>query len=108
MEPSKGATILGTRYVGPVEAAIIERTSMVPNSDVSDNPKLVFYTPEPPVRSASQARAMYQLPFTPTHVVELDTSEVHNTYGGNVEGGSGIELATADEIPAIKLTTLDK
>ncbi len=56
--------------------------------------------------SASAAQDAYQLGSTPTHAVELDTSGVHNTYGGNVENGNGIELITHDQIPATKVTKL--
>jgi RHS repeat-associated protein len=100
------AVMTGTRYVGPAEAAIIGETGMVPNVTLRGELKAVFYTPESPMSSASAAQDAYQLGTTPTHAVELDTSGVHNTYGGNVENGNGIELITHDQIPATKVTKL--
>ena len=101
------ALTTGTRYVGAGEAAVIEQTGMVPNTNAAGAAKQVFYTPEPPMSSASAAQDAYQLPSTPTHAVELDTSNVHNTYGGNVENGNGVELITHDKIPAKNVTKLD-
>ena len=101
------AVMTGTRYVGAGEAAVIEQTGMVPNTNAAGALKQVFYTPESPLTSASAAQEAYQLPSTPTHAGELDTSAVHNTYGGNVENGTGIELITEDPIPATKITKLD-
>jgi hypothetical protein len=102
-----GGVMTGTRYVGAAEAATIEQTGMVPNTNAFNVPKQVFYTPEPPMSSASAAQEAYQLGSTPTHAVELDTSGVHNTYGGNVENGSGIELITPDTIPATRVRKLE-
>jgi RHS repeat-associated protein len=102
-----GGVMTGTRYVGTGEAALIEQTGMVPNTTASGAAKPIFYTPESPMSSASAAQDAYQLPSTPTHAVELDTSAVHNTYGGNVENGNGIEVVTHDKIPATKITKLD-
>jgi len=108
MGSTMGAVMTGTRYVGAGEAAVISETGMVPNTNALGAPKQVFYTPESPMSSASAAQDAYQLPSTPTHAVELDTSGVNNTYGGNVENGNGIELITHDKIPATKITKLDK
>jgi len=80
---------------------------MVPNTNVAGAAKPVFYTPESPLSSASEAQSTYQLGDTPTHAAELDTSRIHNTYGGNVENGSGIEMTTQDQIPVTKLNKLD-
>jgi hypothetical protein len=96
----------GTRYVGSAEAEVIRGTGMVSNVDAAGVPKTIFYTPEAPLSSASAAQEAYQLPNTPTHAVELDPSNIENTYGGNVEGGSGIELTTKQSIPAVRIVPL--
>jgi hypothetical protein len=107
-EEGAGAIISsGTRYVGADEAQLIKETGMVPNTNAAGVPKTIFfYTPEDPLTSASAAQEAYQLSSTPTHVVELDPSRIVNTYGGNVEGGSGIELTTKQPIPALRVTPL--
>jgi hypothetical protein len=90
------AVSTGTRYVGPGEAQVIMDTGMVPDTDAAGAPKPVFYTPEDPMVDASAAEIQnaYQLPNTPTHIVTLDTTGISNSYGGNVEGGTGIEMIT--------------
>jgi hypothetical protein len=70
--------------------------------------KNFFYTPEDPMGSASAAQAAYNLDTTPSSVVTFDASGLRNLYGGNVEGGTGIELIAqpTQPIPATSLTPL--
>jgi RHS repeat-associated protein len=104
----EAALATGTRYVGPQEAQLIEDTGLVPNTDVALNPKSVFYTPESPLSSASEAQQAYQLGSTPTHVVELDTTNISNTYGGNVDGSPWhTEMITHDQIPVTNISKLN-
>lgn len=103
---SGGVISSGTRYVGSGEAQVINDTGMVPNTNAAGAPKTIYYTPEAPLNSASAAQQAYQLPVTPDFAVELNPSGITNTYGGTVEGGSGIELTTNQPIPAIRITPL--
>jgi RHS repeat-associated protein len=98
----------GTRYVGAGEATLIEGTGMIPNTNAQGVLKNFFYTPEDPMGSASAAQAAYNLDTTPSSVVTFDASGLRNLYGGNVEGGAGIELIAqpTQPIPATSLTPL--
>jgi hypothetical protein len=98
----------GYRYVGPEEAAKIAETGRVPNVSKSGISKSVFYTPEKPLFSASQAQNVYNLNGVPTHRIGLNTAKTTNIYGGNVDGGVGIELVTQEEIPAVDIQELGK
>jgi RHS repeat-associated protein len=99
----------GYRYVGTEEAEYVMRTGNVPNTYKDGiTPKGVLYTPEEGVTFASQAQQIYNLPSKPTYRIGLDTSNVTNVYGGNVEGGTGVEMMTRDEIPATSIVKLDK
>ena len=96
----------GTRYVGSNEARAIQNGGMtVPNTNAAGVPKQVFYTPEDPMYGSTpqEIKDAYQLPSMPTHIVTLDTTGISNSYGGNVEGGTGIELITGQPIPAISV-----
>jgi len=101
-----GGKPTGYRYVGAEEAAKAARTGYVPNATRSGGSKPVFYTPEEPISSASQAQKVYNLPKTPTHRIGLDTSKTTNMYGGNVGGGSGIEMMANERIPATDIYIL--
>ena len=96
------------RYVGPGEAAEALKTGYAPNYDQYGKPKTVYYTPDPPLTSASQAQQTYNLPNTPTHRLNLDTSRVTNTYGGNGQGINGIEMMTNNKIPVKSIQELDE
>jgi RHS repeat-associated protein len=102
------AVTSGTRYVGAGEAALIEETGMIPNTNAAGALKNFFYTPEDPMSSASAAQAAYNLDTTPSSVATFDASGLSNLYGGNVEGGSGIELIAqpTQPIPATSLSRL--
>ncbi len=102
------AVASGTRYVGAGEAALIQDSGMIPNTNAQGALKLFFYTPEDPMSSASAAQAAYNLDTTPTAVTTFDASGLSNWYGGNVEGGTGIEMIAqpANPIPATSLTPL--
>jgi hypothetical protein len=57
------------------------------------------YTPEDPMSSASGAQAAYNLGTTPSSTVAFDASGLTNIYGGNVEGGTGLELVAQPTQP---------
>jgi RHS repeat-associated protein len=96
----------GYRYVGPEEAAKAAKTGYAPNVDRYSKPKSVFYTPEEPLASASQAQNVYNLKDLPTHRMGLDTSKTTNIYGGNVAGGTGVEMITSEKIPVVDIQEL--
>jgi hypothetical protein len=112
LEASAASTALavtsGTRYVGAGEAALIEEAGMIPNTNAAGALKYLFYTPEEPMSSASGAQAAYNLGTTPSSVVTFDAPGLTNIYGGNVEGGTGIELIAqpTQPIPATSITPL--
>jgi hypothetical protein len=99
------------RYVSSTEAQIAEDTGYIPNVDRFGNPKTVFVTPEEPVLSATDAESAYQIgaqnPLgpgaTPTHVIIGNAEGITFDYGGNVEGGTGIELSTQQRIPVLNV-----
>ena len=100
----------GTRYVGEGETALIEETRMVPNTNRAGALKPVYFTPEDPNWGASPEaiKNAYQLPEAPTHIVTLDTSDVTNSSGGNVNGSPyNIGQITDQEIPATGITPID-
>jgi len=103
-------TEIATRYVGDGEAeAIMNNNGIVPNVK-SDGITLknVFYTNDLPLNSASGAQQAYQLPNTPTYRVTVITREVVNIYGGNVQGGTGSELITRQQMQAIEVIKLNQ
>ena len=99
------------RYVGPIEARIAQETGFIPNVDRFGNPKTVFVAPEEALTSPEQAESIYRIgaqnPLgptpTPTHVIIGNSEGVIFDYGGYVEGGSGIELTTQQQIPVISV-----
>ncbi|MDP2905898.1 MAG: RHS repeat-associated core domain-containing protein [Candidatus Omnitrophota bacterium] len=103
---ANGLLTIGYRYVGEKEAAEIGRTGKVPNMNARNESKNVCYTPDSPVDSASEAKKKYNLKNNPTHRVDLDISNTKADYGGNVEGGKGIEMTTRKQIPAKDVTKL--
>jgi RHS repeat-associated protein len=107
-EAGAAAVMTGTRYVGAGEAAYIESNGTIPITDAAGAAKQFFYTPEDPMSSASAAQAAYNLPYTPSAVTTFDGTGISNSYGGNVDGGTGIELIgqPSQPIPATSLTPL--
>ena len=103
---SNAAESVGTRYVGASEAQTIKETGIVPNVTRRGQAKDVFYTPEAPLDSASEAQRVYNLPETPTHRVTVDTTKAAPDYAGSVTGGSGIEATTRQQLPAVRVEEL--
>lgn len=102
-EQSLGDIGTVTRYVGPIEAQIANETGYIPNVDQFGVPKDVYVTPEAPVATPGEASSTYQIQ-TPTHVIVGDASGISFNYGGNVAGGTGIEMTTTSQIPVISVT----
>ncbi|MBF0618719.1 MAG: VCBS repeat-containing protein [Candidatus Omnitrophica bacterium] len=88
----------GSRYIGDKEAQFIKDNGFVPNTHADGTAKNVFYTNDAPISSGSQAQQVYQLENVPTHRVSFSTDGVTNIYGGNVSGGSGVEMVTRQKI----------
>jgi RHS repeat-associated protein len=101
------------RYVGSAEARIAESTQRVPNVKLSGEPKNVFYSPQK-YTSATEAEAALRIgrqnpispTATPTHRITVDATKPNWTYGGNVEGGTGTELITRDQLPVLRIDPL--
>jgi hypothetical protein len=83
-------------------------TGKVPNvtNDIPGLPKIVFFTTDF-FSSASQAAEALTLDALPTHRITADPEGVTWCYGGNVEGGTGIELTTQDEVSVIRADPLE-
>jgi hypothetical protein len=92
---------VGYRYAGEGEANVAQQTGFVPNTNLRGEPKFVFLSPNR-YESAGEAESALQVgqfnpmgaTAPPTHVIEVDLSSVRLLYGGNVEGGTGIEVVT--------------
>jgi hypothetical protein len=99
------------RYVGPIESQIAQDTGFIPNVDRFGNPKTVFVTPEDVLTSPEQVESAYQIgaqnplgpTSPPTHIIIGNPDGVIFDYGGNVEGVTGIELTTQQQIPVISI-----
>jgi RHS repeat-associated protein len=76
------------------------------NQKASGVSKDVFVTPEDPLSSISQAVDTYQLDGSQSYVIAGDASKTAFNYGGNVEGGSGIEMTTSEQIPVISVNRI--
>ncbi len=101
-----GPCTVGNRYVGSAEAAEAAKTGYVPNTTQAGDPKIVFYTPDEAVSSASQAQSMYSIEDAPTYRITIDTSRTTNIYAGQVNGSTGYEITTADRIPVLGIEKL--
>ena len=112
-----GAVTTVIRYVSPGEAASIQDALATDGKAVIDNvtrsgaPKNVFVTPDAPLTSVSEIETAYQIgsenPLgpgpSPTHVVTGNAEGITFDYAGTVEGGTGIEMTTKQQIPVISI-----
>ena len=96
----------GYRYVGRTEYNIIKQTGSIPNVDKYNNMKNVFVSPNKyyTVATAEEGLQIGKLnpmgaSSSPLYRVEFDMRGIDFTYGGNVAGGTGIELITRQMIP---------
>jgi len=101
------------RYVSAGEAKIAKELGVVPNVTRVGTAKNVFYSPEKYTSVSAVEEALRigsKNPIyptaTPTHRLTIDASEVRWNYGGNVEGGQGIELITAEQLPVLRIDIL--
>lgn len=94
------------RYVGEMEAKTAANSGYVPNVDLDGTPKNVFFTTDF-FSSAQSAVEALNLDAEPTYRITADANGVSWCYGGNVEGGTGIELTTRDLVRVISVDPLD-
>jgi RHS repeat-associated protein len=92
----------GTRYMGPGEAGVVERTNEIPNTTAQGRPKIIHYTTDEPVTSASEAQRRYKLPEAPTHMCRFPLCNVTNDVPpeGPVAPGA-TQRATSDPIRGV-------
>ena len=102
------------RYVSGVEAQIAEKSGRVPNVDPSGNPRSVFYSPDRYDSAAEAERALRMgrhnpagPTASPTHRITVGSRRANWGYGGNVEGGSGIELLTDEALSVLRVEALE-
>ncbi|WP_339061221.1 hypothetical protein [Tepidibacillus marianensis] len=103
---SEGAGSTGYRYVSEGELNVIKKTGTIPNTDRAGNLKDVFVSPVK-YNTVTDAEKGLQIgkqnPFgateSPMYRVEFNTNGIKYRYGGNVEGGTGVELITEHSIP---------
>lgn len=102
------------RYVGPEEAAIIQKTGVVPNVTRLGVPKQVSLTPQEFTSAAQAERALGIGRFdprgpgvSPTHGVQVDLRGVPLSYGGTgATGPGGIEIQTGTALQMIRVFEL--
>ena len=99
-------TVRAYRYVNEAELNLIRKTGKIPNTRATGRPKDVFVSPnryDTVVEAENALRIGRRNPLgptdPPTYRVEFDMDSAIYRYGGNVEGGCGIELITEDPIP---------
>ncbi|MBB6214115.1 hypothetical protein HNQ80_000184 [Anaerosolibacter carboniphilus] len=102
----EGTTSTGYRYVSEGELNVIKKTGTIPNTDRAGNLKDVFVSPVKYDTVAGAEEGLQigkQNPFgateSPMYRVEFNTNGIKFRYGGNVEGGTGVELITEQSIP---------
>ena len=76
MPPAGAGT--GTRYMGKGEAAAVENTGTIPNTNARGEPRVIHYTEDAPMGSASAAQQRYNLPETPTHSCQFPLCNVQD------------------------------
>jgi YD repeat-containing protein len=102
------------RYVSQGEANFIRDNGFIPNVNAKNEPKQVFVTPDELEFDVSKVEAKYKIgsqdpngpQASPTHAVIANGSGISYSYGGNVAGGSGTELTTYNQIPALLVIPL--
>ena len=102
------------RYVSDGEAKAAEALGRVPNTDLLGQPRSVFYSPDY-LTSTSKAEQSLQIgELNPGGATELPTFRITAspegaqwTYGGNVEGGSGVEMLTQQALKVLEIERLE-
>ena len=88
------------------EFKIIQKTGKIPNTNRVGDLKDVFVSPNKYDTISETEKGLQigkQNPFgpytSPMYRVEFDMNSVKYRYGGNVQGGTGLELITEQAIP---------
>jgi hypothetical protein len=93
------------RYVSDGEAQAAQNGGSIPNTDVAGNLRSVFYSTDR-YESASEAESALQIgaenpagaTASPTWRLAASGAGADWSYGGNVDGGSGVELLTENAL----------
>ena len=98
---AEGGTV--TRYMGPGEAAVVERTGAIPNTNAAGEFRPTHVTTDAPLNSGAQAQTTYELPSAPTHRATVPADRVSNLQmapdGRATTSGGGSQAATHQPIP---------
>lgn len=98
------------RYVSKGEALIAKSRGLVPNISKTGKIKNVFYTSKKyfDVNFAEEALQIGKknplgVNPSPTHRITVDSKNANWIYGGNIDGGTGVELITNMELPVMSI-----
>jgi RHS repeat-associated protein len=87
-----------TRYMGPGEAAVVDRTGSVPNVNAEGAFRPTHVTIDSPLNSSSTAQKAYELPSSPSHRATVPKSRVNDLQttpdGRVITSGGGSQAAT--------------
>jgi hypothetical protein len=101
------------RYVSEGEANAARSMGRVPNTDVLGQPRSVFYSPDY-IDSVAEAEQSLQIgamnpggaTASPGLRITASPQGAQWTYGGNVAGGSGIEMLTDQALKVLRIDRL--
>jgi len=102
------------RYVSDGEKVAAENSGYIPNTDIAGNAKSVFYSTDQ-YSSASEAKRALQIgsenpagpTASPTWRLTASSQGANWSYGGNVDGGGGVELLTENPLRLLGAEPLD-
>ena len=103
------------RYVSEGEANAARSMGRVPNTDVLGKPRSVFYSPDY-IDSVAEAEQSLQIgamnpggaTAPPGFRITASPQGAQWTYGGNVAGGSGIEMLTDQALKVLRIDRLPR
>lgn len=103
------------RYVSEGEANAAAKVGRVPNTDVLGQPRSVFYSPDY-IDSVAEAEQSLQIgamnpggaTASPGFRITASPQGAQWTYGGNVAGGSGIEMLTEQALKVLRIDRLPR
>jgi RHS repeat-associated protein len=101
------------RYVSEGEARAAQNLGWVPNTDLLGQPRSVFYSPDyiNSTSGAEQALQIGQLnpggaTESPAFRITASPQGAQWTYGGNVQGGTGVEMLTEQALKVLQIDRL--
>ncbi len=103
------------RYVSEGEANAAAKVGRVPNTDLLGQPRSVFYSPDY-IDSVAEAEQSLQIgamnpggaTASPGFRITASPQGAQWTYGGNVAGGSGIEMLTDQALKVLRIDRLPR